>query len=58
MREQGIIMPDNTLLENAIRPFAVGASRQGAWCQCLTQPFISLIETAKSNDLESPWSFK
>ncbi len=54
--ENGIVRMDNNLVENAIRPFAVGrknwlfaVSPRGAESSAL---FYSLIETAKANGLE------
>lgn len=54
--EQGFLLPDNNLAENAIRPFAVGrknwlfsGSPRGAEASAL---FFSLIETAKANEIE------
>ncbi len=58
----GIISPDNNLVENAIRPFVVGRKNwlfsdtvQGARASAL---IYSLIETAKSNGLEPYWYLK
>jgi transposase len=58
----GIIRPDNNLVENAIRPFVVGRKNwlfsdtvQGARASAL---IYSLIETAKSNGLEPFWYLK
>ena len=58
--KDGIVRPDNNLLENAIRPFVVGRKNwlfsdtvQGARASAL---IYSLIETAKSNGLE-PYSY-
>jgi transposase len=58
----GIIRPDNNLVENAIRPFVVGRKNwlfsdtvQGARASAL---IYSLIETAKSNGLEPYWYLK
>ncbi len=60
--EDGIIRPDNNLVENAIRPFVVGRKNwlfsntpQGAHASAAV---ISLIETAKANDLEPFWYLK
>lgn len=54
--ENGIIRPDNNLVENAIRPFVVGRKNwifsntpNGAHASAA---IYSLIETAKANDLE------
>jgi len=58
----GIIRPDNNMVENAIRPFVVGRKNwlfsdtvQGARASAL---IYSLIETAKSNGLEPYWYLK
>ncbi|SDU65621.1 Transposase [Desulfobacula phenolica] len=58
----GIIRPDNNLVENAIRPFVVGRKNwlfsdtvQGARSSAL---IYSLIETAKSNGMEPYWYMK
>lgn len=58
----GIIRPDNNLVENAIRPFVVGRKNwlfsdtvQGARASAL---IYSLIETAKANGLEPYWYLK
>ncbi len=60
--KNGIIRPDNNLLENAIRPFVVGRKNwlfsdtvQGARASAL---IYSLIETAKSSGLEPYWYLK
>jgi len=57
--ENGIIKPDNNLVENAIRPFVVGrknwlfsGSPRGAHASAM---IYSLIETAKANSLEPYW---
>jgi hypothetical protein len=54
--EDGILLPDNNLAENAIRPFAVGrknwlfsGSPRGA---AASAALYSLVETAKVNGLE------
>ena len=54
--ENGVVRMDNNLVENAIRPFAVGrrnwlfsVTPRGAESSAL---FYSLIETAKANGLE------
>ena len=54
--KSGIVKPDNNDVENAIRPFAVGrknwlfnSTPEGA---AASATLYSLIETAKSNDLE------
>ena len=54
--QDGILRPDNNLVENAIRPFVVGrknwlfaGSPDGANASAI---FFSLIETAKANSLE------
>ncbi len=54
--EDGILLPDNNLAENAIRPFAVGrknwlfsGSPRGA---AASAALYSLVETAKANGLE------
>ena len=58
----GIIRPDNNLVENAIRPFVVGRKNwlfsdtvHGAQASAL---IYSLIETAKANGLEPFWYLK
>jgi len=58
----GIIRPDNNLVENAIRPFVIGRKNwlfsdtvQGARASAL---IYSLIETAKANGLEPYWYLK
>lgn len=58
----GIIRPDNNLVENAIRPFVIGRKN---WLFSDTVPgarasalIYSMIETAKSNGLESYWYMK
>lgn len=58
--QDGLLRPDNNLVENAIRPFAIGrknwlfsGSPAGA-VACAT--FFSLIETAKANGLE-PYTY-
>lgn len=60
--KDGIIRPDNNLLENAIRPFVVGRKNwlfsdtvQGARASAL---IYSFIETAKSSGLEPYWYLK
>ncbi|MCG8616108.1 MAG: IS66 family transposase, partial [Desulfobacterales bacterium] len=60
--KDGLIRPDNNLLENAIRPFVVGRKNwlfsdtvQGARASAL---IYSLIETAKSRGLEPYWYLK
>ncbi len=60
--ENGIIRPDNNMVENAIRPFVVGRKNwlfsntpQGAHASAA---IFSLIETAKANDLEPFWYLK
>lgn len=60
--ENGIIKPDNNLVENAIRPFVVGrknwlfsSTPQGAHASAA---IYSLIETAKANNLEPYWYLK
>ena len=57
--KDGIIKPDNNLVENAIRPFVVGrknwlfsGSPRGAHASAM---LYSLIETAKANGLEPYW---
>ena len=57
--KDGIIKPDNNLVENAIRPFVVGrknwlfsGSPRGAHASAM---IYSLIETAKANGLEPYW---
>jgi transposase len=54
--QNGILRPDNNLVENAIRPLAVGrknwlfaGSPRGAHAAAV---FFSLIETAKANGLD------
>jgi transposase len=58
----GIIRPDNNLVENAIRPFVIGRKNwlfsdtvRGAEASAA---IYSLIETAKSNGLEPYWYLK
>ena len=58
----GIIRPDNNLVENAIRPFVIGRKNwlfsdtvQGARASA---SIYSLIETAKANSLEPYWYLK
>jgi transposase len=58
--EDGLLRPDNNLVENAIRPFVVGrknwlfaGSPDGARASAT---FFSLIETAKANELE-PYAY-
>jgi transposase len=58
--KDGRLKPDNNLVENAIRPFAVGRKNwlfsghpRGAEASSI---FFSLIETAKANELE-PYSY-
>jgi hypothetical protein len=58
--EDGSLRPDNNLVENAIRPFALGRKNwlfaghpNGAKAGAL---FFSLIETAKLNNLE-PYAY-
>ncbi len=57
--EDGRLQPDNNLAENAVRPFVVGrknwlfsATPDGAYASAA---LYSLIETAKSNNLEPYW---
>jgi transposase len=58
--EDGLLRPDNNLIENAIRPFVLGrknwlfaGSPDGTKASA---PFFSLIETAKANSLE-PYAY-
>ncbi len=60
--KNGIIRPDNNVVENAIRPFVVGRKNwlfsntpQGAHASAA---IYSLIETAKANSLEPYWYLK
>lgn len=60
--ENGIIRPDNNLVENAIRPFVVGRKNwlfshtpQGAHASAAV---YSLIETAKASGLDPYWYLK
>jgi len=57
--EDGRLLPDNNLAENAIRPFVLGrknwmfsATPNGAHASAA---LYSLIETAKANELEPYW---
>jgi transposase len=57
--EDGMLLPDNNLAENAIRPFVIGRRNwlfyntpAGANASAV---FYSLIETAKANGLEPYW---
>jgi len=58
--EDGLLRPDNNLVENAIRPYVIGrknwlfaGSPDGAMASAT---FFSLIETAKANGLE-PYAY-
>ena len=60
--ESGLVMPDNNVVENAIRPFVIGRKNwlfsgtpEGA---CASACLYSLIETAKANGLEPYWYLK
>lgn len=60
--ESGLVMPDNNVVENAIRPFVVG--RKNWLFSCTSEGagasacIYSLIETAKANGLEPYWYLK
>ena len=60
--ESGLVMPDNNVVENAIRPFVVG--RKNWLFSCTPEGasasacIYSLIETAKANGLEPYWYLK
>ena len=55
----GLVMPDNNVVENAIRPFVVGRKNWLFSCTpagaVASACIYSLIETAKANGLEPYW---